>query len=130
MLGGAGRTKCTGPVNLVGRRNPFDQKFPAELADTILEAAVGHLRKQPVRADIVPDERWPGMWRVTLADGSLSDIMNLPRARDLALAIANDIPPRRDAAAADFFAGPTGLPDPMPPLAVTGTTGPPQPMSP
>ena len=35
-------------------------------------------------AGIVPDERWPGMYRVQLADGSLSDMFNLARAKDLA----------------------------------------------
>jgi hypothetical protein len=31
---------------------------------------------------IVADERWPGMYRLRLADGSLSDMVNLTRARD------------------------------------------------
>jgi len=35
---------------------------------------------------IVADEHWPGMYRVRLSDGSLSDMTNLTRARD-ALAI-------------------------------------------
>ena len=32
---------------------------------------------------IVPDANWPGMYRVQLADGTLSDMLNLTRARDL-----------------------------------------------
>ena len=33
---------------------------------------------------IVPDANWPGMYRVQLADGTLSDMVNLSRAHDLA----------------------------------------------
>jgi hypothetical protein len=34
---------------------------------------------------IVPDETWPGQWRVIEPDGSLSDHTNLARAMDAAL---------------------------------------------
>jgi hypothetical protein len=37
-------------------------------------------------AGILPDKRWPGMYRVRLADGSPSDMFNLTRAKDLATA--------------------------------------------
>jgi hypothetical protein len=33
---------------------------------------------------VVPDERYPGMYRVRLPDGSLSDMVNLARAKDAA----------------------------------------------
>jgi hypothetical protein len=36
--------------------------------------------------EVVPDERWQGMYRVRLADGSLSDMLNLARAKDLVAA--------------------------------------------
>jgi hypothetical protein len=32
----------------------------------------------------IPDERYPQMWRVRTPDGTLSDMLNLPRARDAA----------------------------------------------
>jgi hypothetical protein len=35
----------------------------------------------------VPDETYPGMWRV-LSGGRLSDMLNLSRAKDAAVAIA------------------------------------------
>jgi hypothetical protein len=35
---------------------------------------------------IVPDDTWPGMYRLRLPDGSLSDMVNLTRARDAAKA--------------------------------------------
>src|SRR5262249_26244406 len=35
---------------------------------------------------IVPDDRWPGMYRLRLPDGTLSDMVNLTRAKD-ALAV-------------------------------------------
>jgi hypothetical protein len=31
---------------------------------------------------IVPDKRWPGMYRLRLPDGSLTDMVNLTRAKD------------------------------------------------
>jgi hypothetical protein len=38
---------------------------------------------------IVPDAKWPAMFRLRLPDGSLSDMMNLTRAKD-ALAVLCD----------------------------------------
>jgi hypothetical protein len=37
------------------------------------------LRRKPLKLDprIVPDGRWPGMFRLRLPDGSLSDMVNL-----------------------------------------------------
>lgn len=35
-----------------------------------------------------PDTRWPGMWRVHAPDGRVSDLANLPRAKDAAVAWA------------------------------------------
>jgi len=42
------------------------------------------LRRRPPRLDprIVPDEHWPGMFRIRRPDGSLSDMANLTRCRD------------------------------------------------
>jgi hypothetical protein len=34
---------------------------------------------------IVPDERWPSMWRVRSPDGTLSDMVNRARAKDAAM---------------------------------------------
>jgi hypothetical protein len=36
---------------------------------------------------ITPDTKYPSMWRVRYPDGSLSDIVNLTRARDAALPV-------------------------------------------
>jgi hypothetical protein len=54
----------------------------------------GRSRARLVR--VVPDARYPGMWRVALGDGSLSDMVNLTRAKDAAAAIAERGPPARD----------------------------------
>jgi len=35
-------------------------------------------------ATVVPDEQWPGMWRIAWPDGHLSDMVNLSRAKDAA----------------------------------------------
>jgi hypothetical protein len=44
---------------------------------------------------VVPDRRWPNMWRVHWPDGQISDLANLSRARDAALAICERGPLRR-----------------------------------
>jgi hypothetical protein len=33
---------------------------------------------------VVPDNRWPHMWRIRQRDNSLSDLLNLARAKDAA----------------------------------------------
>jgi hypothetical protein len=43
--------------------------------------------------EVVPDDNWPGMWRVRQRDGSLTDMANLTRAKDSALAIARQVHP-------------------------------------
>lgn len=47
-------------------------------------------------AKIVPDKRWPGMWRISWPDGQLSDMTNLTRAMDAAEVLSEHGPPRRD----------------------------------
>ena len=37
---------------------------------------------------IVPNAKWPGMYRVRLPDGSLTDMLNLARAKDALLSRA------------------------------------------
>ena len=48
-------------------------------------------------ATVIPDAQWPGMWRIAWPDGRISDMANLSRAKDAAMAIAERGPPRRDA---------------------------------
>ena len=45
------------------------------------------LRRKPLKLDprIVPDPQWPGMYRVRRPDGSLTDMVNLTRAKDALL---------------------------------------------
>jgi len=38
---------------------------------------------------VVRDDKYPSMWRVRSPDGSLSDMVNLSRAKDAALAAAH-----------------------------------------
>src|SRR5262249_48079191 len=54
----------------------------------------GHARTSLVM--VMPDLEWPGTWRIAWPDGQLSDIVNLPRAKDAAQAIAERGPPVRD----------------------------------
>jgi len=44
----------------------------------------------------VPDAVYPGMWRLLWPDGQLSDLANLSRIRDAAIAICERGPPQRD----------------------------------
>ena len=37
-----------------------------------------------LHVDLVPDSKWPGMWRVKRQDGTFSDMVNRARARDAA----------------------------------------------
>ena len=37
---------------------------------------------------VVPDTKWPGMYRVRAPDGGLSDVVNLSRAKDAAVCLA------------------------------------------
>jgi hypothetical protein len=39
--------------------------------------------------EVVPDSRYPSMYRVKLPDGSISDMINLTRAKDAALSLAD-----------------------------------------
>ena len=39
-------------------------------------------------ATIVPDKDWPGLWRVNLPDGDVTDMVNLTRAKDAAVCLA------------------------------------------
>jgi len=47
-------------------------------------------------AHVVPDDAWPGMWRIQWPDGRCSDMANLSRAKDAAAAIAEREPPPRN----------------------------------
>ena len=41
-------------------------------------------------AHVVPDKTYPGMWRVLRPDGSLSDMVNKTRAKDVAWGLAEN----------------------------------------
>jgi hypothetical protein len=45
-------------------------------------------RSRKALVEVVPDAKWPDMWRVRKADGTLTDMVNLTRAKDAALSIA------------------------------------------
>ena len=47
-----------------------------------------HSIRGRVLAAIEPDREWPGMWRVRMPDGHLTDTVNLPRAKDAAASLA------------------------------------------
>ena len=57
-------------------------------------------RKTPV-VRIVPDAKYPNMWRVELPDGTLTDMVNRTRAKEAALALASRIENDRKTEAAE-----------------------------
>ena len=46
-----------------------------------------YLRTRSSGYSIVPDERYPQMWRIRRPNGSLSDMLNRTRAKDAAMAL-------------------------------------------
>ena len=54
------------------------------LARLDMRSRSSFLRRAIADAVLVPDDRWPGMWRVRNGD-CLSDMVNLTRAKDAAL---------------------------------------------
>jgi hypothetical protein len=65
--------------------------------ETIAEIAPGKtvLGRQELPGGIVPDAKWPGMWRVQYPNGRLSDMVNLCRAKDAAACFAETEARRR-----------------------------------
>src|SRR5215471_7521488 len=53
----------------------------------------GHTLRHGKRilASIEPDKDWPGMWRVRLPNGQLTDTVNLTWAKDAAVVLALDM---------------------------------------
>jgi hypothetical protein len=69
------------PVTDCGRRGPAVRsiKSSASTADT------PNKKTGVARYRLVPDGRWPGMWRIRRPDGTLTDMVNLTRAKDALL---------------------------------------------
>ena len=57
-------------------------------------------------ATVIPDSKWPNMWRVFLPDGHLTDMVNLTRAKDAAIAL---VLPRLNAGEEPVGASPVDL---------------------
>jgi hypothetical protein len=45
---------------------------------------------------VIPDGRWPDMWRMLWPDGQVSDMTNLSRIKDAASEICQRGPPARN----------------------------------
>jgi hypothetical protein len=58
------------------------------------ELRYGQSRK--VLARVLPDDKYPTMWRIHWPDGEVSDMVNLSRARDAARALARRRYPELD----------------------------------
>ena len=77
--------------NLASWRNCTGAKVKEDDANfdqTVKLGTEPNEHSKPVRAPAIEaDKTWPGMWRVRLPDGSLSDITNLTRARDYVITL-------------------------------------------
>jgi hypothetical protein len=70
--------------------------------------------------EIIPDSKWPGMWRVKQRDGSVSDMLNRARVRDSARSILLAILNGQETtlkAPPILFAGRAGIANNEPPRA-------------
>jgi hypothetical protein len=61
------------------RRPATGSRWKSEGGDYLLFAA------DRLLASVKPDKDWPGLWRVHLPDGRITDMVNLTRAKDAAL---------------------------------------------
>jgi hypothetical protein len=68
--------------SVFGRR---DLTWRRETDGTLVLCRTG---SRTILARIVPDRVYPGMWRVKMPTGKLSDMTNLVRAKDAAMSIA------------------------------------------
>ena len=73
-----------------------DQEFSGSWADAQVHELHYGTGRTPL-VGIVPDNTYPSMWRV-IWPGGVSDIVNLARAKDAALAICERGPPLRNRA--------------------------------
>jgi hypothetical protein len=87
----AGRAPVGAVLSVTGAPPSAPATKPALAALVTLTAPITRASKPDSRTldpRIVPDERWPGMYRLRRPDGSLTDMVNLTRAMD-ALVSAN-----------------------------------------
>jgi len=79
---------------------PFKNDAPATALDPPTSSFWDNFRRDAVWRDnrlifrrctvanVVPDQKWPGMWRVQFPNGHITDMFNLSRAKDVALTLA------------------------------------------
>jgi len=77
-----------------GRLFQRGRALQPDLREQALALYYGNARAPLVR--VVPDGRYPGMWRISWPDGRLSDIANLSRIKDAAAAICERGTPARN----------------------------------
>ena len=90
---GLNKTSILCAIKIAGTRDALGQ-WSVEPADLhrVPKPASGHTR-------LVPDKIYPGMWRVVGPSGTLSDMVNKARAKDVAWRLANPMVSTRTLAA-------------------------------
>jgi hypothetical protein len=71
-----------GRVTDVGNRVDLRTSVTQALQPTEISSEIRPKKTTSGAVSIVPDAKWPGMYRLRFPDGSLSDMVNLTRARD------------------------------------------------
>jgi len=74
-------------ASVTGTIQPIEttEDFSTEKTDLGRSEAPRRSTTRALPSGIVPDAKWPGMYRLVLPDGSLSDMVNLTRAKDAVL---------------------------------------------
>jgi hypothetical protein len=89
--GGTALSPPTAPAVAVGTflsvTATRDSPHPQKDVDVTLRPPISRAPKPALPEEIVPDAKWPGMYRIRRPNGSLSDMVNLTRVKD---ALAND----------------------------------------
>jgi hypothetical protein len=78
---GAARGVPRAFLSMTGHPRPPEAANPLPAPDVTLTSPIKR-KSKPLPDGIVPDAKWPGMYRLRLPDGSLSAMVNLTRARD------------------------------------------------
>ena len=79
-----GRGVCNATTATAAAAGAKNGKIRSTIHAAPKDAISVTLRRPPkLPAGIVPDAKWPGMYRIRRPDGTLSDMVNLTRAKDV-----------------------------------------------
>lgn len=71
----------------LAQSNPFREAKQKQINSFLLKTERSQTPQASRALMITPDAKWPGMWRIKLPHGQLSDMVNLTRAKDAATSL-------------------------------------------